>query len=98
MDPILIFGAITANDRNRQQLTTTRHPSRNVTSNSTRSWRPGATRLLRRLADLMTPPSSWKDRASASGESGGVESPNVTMKASTPSGAAARTRSATPWQ
>ena len=56
MDPILIFGAITAaNDRNRQQLATTRHPSRNVTSNSTRSWRPGAARLLRRLADVITP-------------------------------------------
>ena len=96
MDPILIFGAITANDRNRQQLTTTRHPSRNVTSNSTRSWRPGAARLLRRLADVIAPPSSWKARPSASGKSGGSESPNLSMKACTPSGAAARMRSATP--
>jgi hypothetical protein len=60
MDPILIFGAITANDRPRQQLTTTRHPSRNVTSNSTRSWRPGAARMLRRLADRLEPGPGWK--------------------------------------
>jgi hypothetical protein len=59
MDPILIFGAITANDRLRQQLTTTRHPSRNVTSNSTRSWRPGAARMLRRLADRLEPGPGW---------------------------------------
>jgi hypothetical protein len=65
MDPILIYGAITANDQNRRKLTSTRHPStrhpsRNVTSNSTRSWRPGAARMLRRLADRLEPGPGWK--------------------------------------
>ena len=53
MDPIHIYGAVTAGERNRQQLTSARNPSRTAPRNSTRPWRPGAARMLRRLAERL---------------------------------------------
>jgi hypothetical protein len=53
MDPILIYGAVTAQNQTRQTHTTIRRSSSNAASSSTRSWRPGAARLLRRLADRL---------------------------------------------
>ena len=52
MDPIHIYGAVTAGERNRQQLTSARNP-RTAPRNSTRPWRPGAARMLRRLAERL---------------------------------------------
>lgn len=59
MDPILIYGAVTAVDQTRQQFTTIRPPSRNPASISTRSWRPGVARMLHRLAERLEPGTTW---------------------------------------
>jgi hypothetical protein len=54
MDPFMIYSAMTAiGDQQRRQTTATRRPSRHAPSNSTRPWRPGAARMLRRLADQL---------------------------------------------
>jgi hypothetical protein len=53
MDPIHIYSAVAAGERNLQQLTSTRNPSRTTPRNSTRPWRPGAARMLRRLAERL---------------------------------------------
>jgi hypothetical protein len=59
MDPILIYGAVTAHNQTRQQHTTIRPTSPNSASSSTRSWRPGAAKVLRRMADRLEPATTW---------------------------------------
>ena len=52
MDPIQIYGAVTAGERNRHQLTSARNPSRTAPRSSTRPWRPAA-RMLGWLAERL---------------------------------------------
>jgi hypothetical protein len=59
MDPILIYGAITAANQNRQPPRNDRHPAEGTVSTSRRWWRRSVALVLRRLAERLEPAPSW---------------------------------------
>jgi hypothetical protein len=59
MDPILIYGAVTAANQTRQPLRTGRRPAHRTAPTSSRSWRRRLAVVLRGLASRLEPEPSW---------------------------------------
>jgi hypothetical protein len=59
MDPILIYGAVTAANQTRQRPVTDRRPAQTTVPTSSRSWRRSVALALHRLASWLEPAPSW---------------------------------------
>jgi hypothetical protein len=59
MDPILIYGAVTAANQTRQPLPIGRRPAKRTASTTSRSWRRRAALVLHRLAGRLEPELAW---------------------------------------